>query len=365
MRVLLLCTDAFGGYGGIALFNRELVCALSEHPRVEEIVVLPRVIRNELEPLPPKTTFVEGAARGGAAYVPSLMKTLRSGKFDLVICGHVNLLPIARMASKDPLLITHGIEAWKPLRDRVSSRVLHTCRAIVSVSDVTRRRLLEWSHFAGPTFVLPNAIRADGYGIRPKNRELSARLQLDGKRVVLTVGRVSGSERYKGFDEVIDVLPDLVRDHPDLMYVIGGGGTDASRLAAKSVERGVAKHIVFTGIFPEAMKADLYNLADVYAMPSRGEGFGFVFLEAMASGVPVIASKHDGGCEALLEGKLGTLVDPANLAELRVSINDQLTRGERRIPEGLDYFAVERFAERVHAIIDSTTDPVDRSRQSR
>jgi len=353
MRILLLCTDAFGGYGGIALFNRELMRALSEHPRLEELVVLPRLIPNPIEPLPPKTRFVEAAARNEAAYVAQLLGTIRREKFDLVICGHVNLLPLARMATKHPLLITHGIEAWKPLRDRVSNRVVKHCRGVVSVSDLTRVRFLDWSRYEGPTFVLPNAVRLDQYGIREKNRTLIERFGLGGKRVVLTVGRLSVSERYKGFDEVIEVMPELVAEFPDLVYVIAGGGNDAPRLARKSVEHGVEQQVIFTGLFDEAMKADLYNLADVYAMPSRGEGFGFVFLEAMASGVPTIASKHDGGREALLHGKLGMLVDPSNAAGIRTAIANALTRDARRIPEGLDYFAFPRFVERVHAIIDS------------
>lgn len=353
MKILLLCTDAFGGYGGIALFNRELTRALSQYPGLEELVVLPRLIPNPIEPLPPKTRFVEAAARNEAAYVAQLIGAIRREKFDLVICGHVNLLPLARIATKHPLLITHGIEAWKPLRDRISNRVVKRCRAVVSVSDVTRRRFLDWSHFDGPTFVLPNAVHVEDYGIRPKNRELVQRFRLDGKRVVLTVGRLSFSERYKGFDEIIEVMPELVAEFPDLVYLIAGGGNDAPRLAKKCVDYGVASNVVFTGLFDEGMKADLYNLADVYAMPSRGEGFGFVFLEAMASGVPAIASKHDGGSEALLLGKLGTLVDPANAAEIRTSIANALTRGTRQIPDGLDYFAFPRFVERVHAIVDA------------
>jgi glycosyltransferase involved in cell wall biosynthesis len=75
----------------------------------------------------------------------------------------------------------------------------------------------------------------------------------------------------------------------------------------------------------------------------------------MASGIPVIASKHDGGREALLDGKLGLLVDPANPAEVRAAIADLLERGERKIPEGLEYFAFPRFVERVHAIVNALT----------
>jgi phosphatidylinositol alpha-1,6-mannosyltransferase len=346
MNILLLCTDAFGGYGGIALFNRELTRALASLLSTQ-ITVLPRIVPNPVEALPPGVTFVEAAARNQAAYVRELLRAKRRTDFDLVICGHINLLPIARMAAKHPLLIAHGIEAWRPRR-RSSTAVVRDCRAIVAVSELTRTRLVSWSRFAGPAFVLPNAVRAEQYGIRPKRADLVARYNLEGKRVVLTVGRLSWSERYKGLDEIIEILEDLP---VDVVYLIAGGGSDVPRLQKKAAGCGVADRVRITGIFAEEEKADIYNLADVYVMPSRGEGFGFVILEAMASGVPVIVSKHDGGREAVLNGKLGTLIDPANPAEIRAAVTDALELRERRIPEGLDYFAIERFTERVHSIV--------------
>lgn len=351
MNILLLCTDAFGGYGGIALFNRELTRALAQLPERGEIIVLPRIIRNVVDPVPKGVTFVEAAARGQFAYARELTRLKWRTRFDLVICGHINLLPLARMVVHDPLLITHGIEAWRPRR-RSSNALLHHCRGIVAVSDLTRSRLVSWSKYAGPTFVLPNAVRADQYGIRTKRADLVARYNLQGKRVVLTVGRIDWSERYKGFDEILEILPDLPRD---VVYLIAGGGSDVQRLQRKALALGVGDRVRFTGIFAEEEKADLYNLADVYAMPSRGEGFGFVILEAMASGVPVIVSHHDGGREAVLNGKLGTLVDPYNPAEIRTAIRDALELDGRRIPDGLDYFAIERFTERVHAIVGAVT----------
>jgi phosphatidylinositol alpha-1,6-mannosyltransferase len=347
MKILHLCTDAFGGYGGIALFNRDLVGALAQFPNIEKVVVVPRIIPNAVEALPDGVTYVEAAARSQVTYVREVLRLGRSTKFDLVICGHINLLPIARLVAKDPLLVTYGIEAWKPRR-RSSNALLHRCRGIVAISDVTRSRLLSWSRYAGATFILPNAIHAEQYGVRTKRPDLVSRYKLEGKRVVLTLGRMERSERYKGFDEILEVLPHLP---PDVVYVIAGGGNDALRLQEKAVTLGVADHVRFTGLFVEKEKADLYNLAGVYAMPSRGEGFGFVFLEAMASGVPAIASKHDGGREAVLNGDLGALVDPSNPAEIRTAIADALERPERTIPQGLDYFAFERFTERVHAIV--------------
>ena len=351
MKFLLLCTDAYGGHGGIALFNRELVSALVAQPWCEEVVVVPRVIphRDALQEIPQKVTFLADAAKGTLAYMRTLRRVRRE-RFDLTICGHVNLLPVTPLVSRDPLLITHGIEAWRHLRDPISERLLHRCRGIVSVSALTRDRVLAWSGYRGNTWVLPNAVRLEQYGVAPKNPRLVARYRLGGKRVLLTVGRIVSQERYKGFDEVIEVLPELP---DDVTYLIAGGGNDTQRLRAKTHELGVARRVVFTGLFAEEEKRDLYNLADVYVMPSRGEGFGFVFLEAMASGLPVIASTQDGGREATLDGRLGLLVDPTSPDAIRAAIEDLLARGERAVPPGLDYFAFEKFTERVGAIVSA------------
>ncbi|MGH9422854.1 MAG: glycosyltransferase family 4 protein [Thermoanaerobaculia bacterium] len=349
MRILLAGTDSFGGYGGIALYNRELIAAMASHPSVDEVVVVPRIIVGPLEPIPENVTFVSEAARGRLAYLNALRKA--KGRFDVVVCAHVNLLPIVRMISKHPLLMLYGIEAWKPLRDPLSTRMLRNIRGAISISDITRERFTGWSHYKGPSLLLPNSIRAEWYGIRPKNRDLLARYGLDGKRVLMTLGRVVAAERYKGFDEVLDVLPDL---DADVSYLIAGGGNDVPRLKHKAADLGIGDRVIFTGLFPEAEKTDLYNLADVYVMPSRGEGFGFVLLEAMACGVPVIASRLDGGREAVRNGELGLLVDPTNPAEIRAAIRDVLAASKpKQIPEGLDYFSYANFERRTHAIIDS------------
>ncbi|MCU1348757.1 MAG: glycosyl transferase group 1 family protein [Acidobacteria bacterium] len=349
MRILHLATDAYGGHGGIALYNRDFLAAAASHPHVEEIVVLPRVIRGDPGAQPEKVRFVTAAARNKVVYGAMLTRTLLEERpFDLVICAHINLLPFAMLARQPPLLLIYGIEAWHPhwLPPRLA--------ALVSISGVTRERFQAWANRGEPSFLLPNAIDLSLYGIRPKNEALLDRYGLRDRRVLLTVGRVVAEERYKGFDEVIEVLHDLPAD---VVYVVAGGGSDIDRLRAKAAGCGVAERVVFTGLFPEDEKPDLYNLADVYVMPSRGEGFGFVLLEALASGVPVIGSRHDGGREALRHGELGTLVDPACPAELRAAITDALTRNERRIPEGLAWFAVDRFEARVHAMLGALERP--------
>lgn len=336
MKALLLTTDIYGGYGGIALYNRDFAAAIASHPDCDELVVVPRIVPDRPEGIPPKVRFIAEAASGNLAYVRTI-RALRHEHFDLVFCGHINLLPFARMISDRAALLVYGIDAWKPRRRYVQPG------AVISISGITLSRFLAWSEFEGRTFVLPNAIHLDDYAIAPRDPGLVARYGLEGKRVLLTVGRILASERYKGFDEVIDVLGDLPED---VVYLIAGDGDDVPRLKKRG------GRVIFTGRFPDSEKRALYNLADVYVMPSRGEGFGFVLLEAMACGVPAIGSRHDGGREALRGGELGILVDPASSADLRLAIEELLARGGRQIPPGLDYFSFPNFTSRVHAIVN-------------
>jgi phosphatidylinositol alpha-1,6-mannosyltransferase len=334
MRILILATDAYGGHGGIAQHARDLAGALEGH----EVVMIPRVVRAEIRDIPAHVRFVAEAARGPLSYLRAIAKA-RLQPFDRVICTHINLLPVA---PKGCVLVVHGIEAWTARRTS-----LDKCRAVLAVSEVTLGRLLAWSRYKGRTHVVPNAIRLEQYGMRAKRADLVERYGLAGKRVLLTVGRLDADERSKGFDEVLDVLGELPED---VVYMIAGGGNDFPRLQQRAAGLGLSHRVIFTGLFDESDKTDLYNLADVYVMPSRGEGFGFVFLEALACGVPCIGSRIDGGREALLEGELGLLVDPTNPAEIRAAILEQL-RAPHRVPERLSFFAFEKFRERVRASV--------------
>jgi glycosyltransferase involved in cell wall biosynthesis len=258
----------------------------------------------------------------------------------------------ARLLAAPCLLWIHGIEAWQPSSRRLANRMLSRMTAVVAVSEYTRQRFLSWSGRPPETvLLLPNAIHAARFGPGSKNAGLAKRYALEGRTVLLTLGRLAADEPGKGFDQVLELLPRLARRIPDVVYVIAGDGDDRARLERKAHRLGVDNRVVFTGAVPEQEKADLYRLADVYVMPSRGEGFGFVFLEAMACGVPVVASRVDGSREAVRGGELGLLVDPSSPAEIEAAVLQALQL-PRQVPKGLEYFAFERFRERLGGILD-------------
>jgi glycosyltransferase involved in cell wall biosynthesis len=157
-------------------------------------------------------------------------------------------------------------------------------------------------------------------------------------------------------DEVMQAMPDLLPDIPNLVYLIGGSGPDRPRLEAKAKALGLADRIIFAGRISEEEKLAHYHLADAYVMPSRGEGFGIVILEAMAAGIPAMGSRMDGSREALLDGKLGPLVDPDDPASVAGGIRAVLERPRGR-PEGLDYFSVASFRQRMSGLLDEIVRP--------
>jgi glycosyltransferase involved in cell wall biosynthesis len=248
-------------------------------------------------------------------------------------------------------LLIYGVDAWQPTPSRLANALVRRCDAVISISQVTLDRFLGWSRFSRERCaLLPNAIRLEQYGMAPRSESLLARYGLRDRCVIMMLGRIVATERYKGVDEVLQVMPALLETIPNLSFLVVGDGSDRARLEAKAGGLGLASNVVFTGRIAEEEKADHYRLADAFVMPSYGEGFGFVFLEALACGVPAVGSIADGSREALRDGLLGTLVDPRDADALRRAVL-QAVRSPKRIPEGLEYFSFGNFERRWHGLL--------------
>jgi glycosyltransferase involved in cell wall biosynthesis len=360
MRVLLLTTDAYGGHGGIALYNRDIADALAEMPQVSEIVVLTRTMPLAPVGIPDKVRFVQSAVGGKLRFVA---KAIGAGleKFDLVICGHVNLLPLAAMLNLKLrarlVLMVYGVDVWDPL-SAWTRRCLRRVDAVWTISQITRDLMNQWAGLAVSKYVLlPNAIHLERYGAGDPPTALMERWGLAGHKVLLTLARLPSFERYKGIDEILELLPALRDVEPTLKYLIVGDGSDRPRLEAKMRSLELQDHVVFAGMIAEAEKADYFRMADAFAMPGRGEGFGFVFLEALACGIPAVGSRMDGSREALLEGELGVLVDPTDPYSVLQGIQTALSTA-KGVPAGLAYFSWPRFRERLAGALQSLRIPI-------
>ena len=174
---------------------------------------------------------------------------------------------------------------------------------------------------------------------------LVERYELAGRKVLLTVGRLSADERYKGHDQVIEAMPQLIERFDNVVYVVAGEGADKSRLESLAKKNGVEKSVRLIGKVSDQELPDLYSVADIFVMPSQGEGFGIVFLEALRCGVPAIGGKFDGSRDALVDGEIGVLVDPENTNELVDAMNSLLSKGRgSQARTTVDRFKFENFA---------------------
>ncbi|MBL8650316.1 MAG: glycosyltransferase family 4 protein [Sphingopyxis sp.] len=358
MNIAFLTPGAFGlknGNGGIGLYNRDIVDALVEALPDAKVTLLQRLLDPPPRALPPRTRVIEGAAGGKARFAFAILREMLVSRYDIVICAHINFLSFARLLARRnncPLvLLVYGIDVWDPLPGHIPN--LKACDAIWSISQITTDRMNAWAGLPAAAYVqLPNAIRLERYAMGPKPADLVEKWGLQGKRIVMTLARLPGRDRHKGVDEMLEILPGLLEQHPDLHYVVAGDGPDRARLEAKARDLGVADHSSFMGFVPEDRKADIFRLGDVFALPGRGEGFGFVFLEAAACGIPCVGSKVDGSREALRDGMLGALIDPDHLDEIADAVSRALAK-PKEIPEGLDYFSWPHFVARLKAAVEA------------
>jgi phosphatidyl-myo-inositol dimannoside synthase len=356
VRVQMLLTDAFGSLGGISQFNRDFLAALNACSSVERVHVLPRLITEPIEEVIPEAiVFNRKAARGRIAFARQLLwHSLRGERVDLVICGHLNLLPLAWLAAKRQqarlALIVHGYEAFDPSRHPLTNLLVDRIDAFVAVSRYSADRFVQWSNIDRDRgFILPNCVDVNRFTPGERDWRLVDRYGLRSSKVMLTVGRMAVGERYKGFDEVIDVLPQLLQRFPDLKYLIVGDGSDRGRLETTVKMLGLSNYVIFAGRIPESEKVAHYHLADAFVMPSYGEGFGIASIEAAACGIPIVGSSTDGSRDALLDGRLGRMVDPKKPDELIEAITAALSAGARRQGRNdlVETFDVGRFRARV------------------
>jgi phosphatidyl-myo-inositol dimannoside synthase len=353
LRVLALVTDAFGGHGGIAQYNRDFLSALARCDRVGDVMVLPRIGARSVGPTPSGVQQLHAVENRLAYSVATLWTAIKHQPIHLVFCGHLRMVPLAAViarALRVPLWVqVHGIEAWRE-RSGLNRRSVESATIITSVSRYTRRRLLQWVGIdPARVKVLPNTVSPQ-YHPGPKPGYLIDRHAAGGKKkVLMTASRLASSEQYKGHDRVIRLLPRVLSQHPDTIYLVVGDGDDRPRLESLAVECGVAEHVQFTGLVPQEELPDYYRLADVFVMPSAGEGFGIVFLQAMATGVRVIGGSQDGSRDPLCDGALGTLVDPENCEELASAILAAFD-SPARTGDRTSRFKPDLFAEGLNAL---------------
>ena len=273
-----------------------------------------------------------------------MQKAVMSGiKKDVIILSHVNLLPVGYLVKlfsprTKLVLIAHGIEVWKAFRG-LRKAMLFSCDKILAVSQYTKDVIIRLNHFPAEKIQVLNNCLDPCLEIPLEKEKDSVLLKKYGLKeddlVLLTLTRLASSERYKGYDIVIESLKELRKENPSLKYLIIGkyDKEEKQRLDTLIRKAGLQNDVIFTGFVPDEDLAEHFNLADIYIMPSEKEGFGIVFIEAMYYNKPVIAGNKDGSVDALLNGKLGLLVNPSSKEEVSGAIESIISDKCKYIPD--------------------------------
>jgi glycosyltransferase involved in cell wall biosynthesis len=328
--------DLFSFTGGIQAFSRYLINAVQAGPFSPSVR---GVIKSDMPNDIPGGEAAEMFS--GCGHWPA---RLRSPRFaveclrhawrerpNLIVSTHLNFGPIARIAQSSfgtpYVLVAHGVDAWQ-IDNATRIRALRKADLTLAVSRYTRDRLIDAAGLnPNRVKILPNTYDPDRFAIAPKPPRLLKKYGLQPQTpVILTVGRLADDERYKGYDQIIKALPEIRRAVPDARYLLVGKGSDRPRIEKLIAEVGVQDAVILAGFVPDDELAEHYNLCDIFAMPSQGEGFGIVYLEALACGKPVLAGNKDGSIDAVADGELGLLVDPQDTAGIAAEIIRVLRR---------------------------------------
>lgn len=344
MKILFIAGDV-SLIGGIGKYNRDFLAAL-EKTGAQVLLV----------------TRKKGGLRAKISFVFRVLWSFARQRPDLVCCAHVNFAPLclalSHLFNARYILALYGIEipgisGW--FKRKAATRA----ELLVTISEYARSLILEQLPDSGDRiYLLPSSVDGNVFKIKDKNGLLEARHGLSGRPVILSLARLSTSE-HKGQDRVLRSLPLVLEQVPDAIYLVVGGGSDERVDAVLREHPELRPSVVFAGAAADDQRVDYYNLADVYVLPSKFEGFGIVFIEALACGVPVVASAGYGCRAGLLEGELGLLAPPddvpaiakAIVAILKKTAPPQLFERQGLRQKILAMYGMDKWNERVDSLV--------------
>jgi asparagine synthase (glutamine-hydrolysing) len=268
-----------------------------------------------------------------------------------LICGHVAQLPTAWMARRlNPslkyYLVAHGIEVWRPFT-LIERLALRGAKRVFCVSDYTRRELLRRCPLpAGSAVVLPNTLdpRFEIVAGPPLHR---------CPPVILSVARLSRSDYYKGLDHLISAMRIIREAEPRARLRIVGRGDDSGRLLSMALQAGLRNGAVeFLGYLDDKALAVEMSACRLFALPSRNEGFGLVFLEAMAHGRPCLGA-NAGGTPEVIAKDTGVLVEFGDIRGIATACVSALRRNwdQEAILEHARSFSYPQFKRRLASLL--------------
>ena len=303
-----------------------------------------------------------GFGRRKAQFVLQAMR-LAMRKPQLIFAAHPNLaataLLVKMIARNVPTIVgAHGIEIWQPL-PFIRRTAFRRADFIMVPSAYTLEKAVQAQRILpSKMHKIPWPLDTEFLALCESPADLPLPMSFPHGTVVLSVGRWSALDRYKGADILIRAVAQISNNFPELQLVLAGPGDDINRLRKEAQDSGVAERVHFFPSISRRELAALYSSAGIFALPSTGEGFGLVFLEAMAFGKAIVGANVGGIPDVVHHEREGLLVAPtveAVSSALRrllsdpVLCNEMGVRGQERVRTE---FSFARFQEQLGSVID-------------
>ena len=274
-----------------------------------------------------------------------------------VLLSHVNLLSIGWLIKKlapstKLILLTHGIEIWQPLSG-LKKKMLSSCDQLIAVSAFTKQKIISAQGIGAEKITVLNNCIDPELQAPTQQKKQPVLLQRFGcnsdDKILLTLTRVAATERHKGYEKVMLAMAALKeKSYGNLKYIIAGKYTESEKtyILDQAIQLQLSGQVILAGFIPEEEMADFFGIADMYVMPSKKEGFGLIFVEAMYHGLPVIAGNVDGSVDALANGSLGLLVNPDEQTDITNAIQKMIDDTSAYIPDSklvIDLFSFQTY----------------------
>lgn len=364
--------EVFSCEGGIQSYIKDLLTAYAALNTVEKADIF--LLRDNRESIPSEfiSCFRFHCFQSGHPMLDRIRLTMFLGLHLLLkrprrlFCGHINLAvmtrQLARLARVPYIVLTYGKEVWFPLKP-AEGNALRAADSIWTISRYSRALACKANQLKAKRIdILPCAVDGQTFTPAIASPALKEHYGLTDTRVLMTVARLWRGDPYKGVDVTIRALPEIAMSFPNVKYLVIGRGDDQPRLAQLAKDLGVSARVVFAGFVPSEELVEHYRLADVYVMPSQ-EGFGIVYLEAMACGIPVISGDDDGSADPLQDGRLGWRVPHRNPGAVAAACMEALQGDDRRCDslwlrqETLAKFSKAALAEQLKQLLENFSTP--------